>query len=182
MSKKVLIGCSKGGLPAVREFFRYSDLKDTYFVVPHIEASQIYAVLKKYGALRIKEGGEIKEGGIYVSVDEGDDYGHGNPFTVRDGKFKITDETEGGIDYFLLNMAEVYGANSVAVILSGSGKDGQLGTNVVDSVGGKVMLQTLPPISTRSFCSEMPYASNSSKEKRYFGSPRGLATLLNGMK
>lgn len=145
--KLVVIGCSMGGLTALEQILSRlpDDFRAPVAVVIHRSAKStggLVQLLRRYSALRIKEPSDkeaIQPGHIYIAPA---DY----HLLVEEGAFALsTDAPEHyarpSIDVLFETAAEAYGANTVAVVLTGASSDGARGAAAVKAAGGAVIVQ-----------------------------------------
>lgn len=138
------LGASAGGLEALELFFDSAPLKSggAYVVVMHLSRdfkSMLDDILSHHTGMRVvaaKDGMVIEADTVYVI----------QPATILEvskGKFRVTNRPTvdptglaTAVDALFLSMAEHWGANCAAVVLSGSGSDGKKGIVAVHQAGG----------------------------------------------
>jgi len=142
------IGASAGGVEALQQFFSRipSDLGIAYVVVVHLapdRKSELPAILSRCTTMPViqvadNEKAKLQPDHVYV--------------IAPDRKLEITDTSVGAspfkqprgqrtaIDLFFRSLAESHG-DGFAVVLSGGGSDGALGTRAVKEAGGVVLVQ-----------------------------------------
>lgn len=142
------IGASAGGLPALIELFKNipQNIPMAFVVVTHLirnYKSQLNIILKKHTSLpviRVEENMPIEPGNIYVLVE--------NTFiTVNSSCLNVITRNQEIINWsvniFLKTLAADFRHKSIAIILSGGGRDGLEGTLDVKKAGGHVIVQDL---------------------------------------
>ncbi|WP_299138299.1 CheR family methyltransferase [uncultured Tateyamaria sp.] len=176
----VAIGASAGGLGPCELFFDHApvDKGFAYVVIQHLSPdfrSLMDELLARHSSMpihRVEDGMVIEPNTIYLNRPR-------QVLTVSDGKFVVApEETEDvirlPIDDFFTSIAEEYGDEAVAVILSGSGSDGVRGAREIKSRGGRVFAQTP---ETAKFDS-MPRAVQSAKLEDGSAAPEDLPDLI----
>lgn len=144
------IGASAGGLDPVKELvkkIKQLDFQDTAFIlVIHQNdrfESHLLEILAPECELPMKwvEDGELLlEGHFYLCPAQHDVWVQEKRIKFLPGQKSIPGPS---IDRMLTGLALTYGASSVAIILSGTGHDGALGSHAVEQAGGRVFTQTL---------------------------------------
>jgi two-component system CheB/CheR fusion protein len=141
------IGASAGGIAALRQFFSHvaADSGLTFVVILHLSPqheSNLAALLQAHTKIPVTQVTEtvgIQPGHVYVMPP--------NKYLVlEDGNIKLTDpeRARGGhssIDLFFRTLADAYGRDAVAIVLSGTGADGTLGLRRVKEHGGFAIAQ-----------------------------------------
>jgi len=142
------IGASAGGVEALQQFFSTipTDLGFAYVVIVHLapdRKSELPAILSRCTTMPViqvadNERAKLEADHVYV--------------IAPDRKLEITDTSVGAssfkqprgqrtaIDLFFRSLAEAHG-DGFAVVLSGGGSDGVLGTRAVKEAGGVVLVQ-----------------------------------------
>jgi two-component system, chemotaxis family, CheB/CheR fusion protein len=141
------IGASAGGVAAVREFFRHvkHDGEIAYVVILHLSphhASTLPELIQSQTALavvQVNETTKIEADHVYVIPPN-------RLLRIDDGEIRVIEAERriGGlaaIDLFFRTLAEAYGKDAIAVLLSGAGSDGTLGIGAVKEAGGFVIAQ-----------------------------------------
>jgi two-component system CheB/CheR fusion protein len=141
------IGASAGGISALREFFRHvkSDSGMTYVVILHLSPeheSNLASLLQSQTSLpvtQVTETVRVEPNHIYVIPPA-------NYLAMSDGVIRLTppEKPAGGhnsIDVFFRTLADAYGRDAIAVLLSGAGSDGTLGLGRIKEQGGIVIVQ-----------------------------------------
>ncbi|MEI8293591.1 MAG: CheR family methyltransferase [bacterium] len=142
-----VIGCSAGGVDALVEFFSGipSNFECAFLVASHFPAdgeSHLVEILTRNGGLPVvwgASGAPVEPEKILVLppgrlfgienrqlLDKGELPAHGVPILI---------------DALLESVATSYGADALAVILSGTGCDGSRGARIVKNAGGLVCVQ-----------------------------------------
>ena len=167
--KLILIGCSAGGLDALRELLRPLDAKYNVpiAVVKHIghhDESLMIDVLGKDINLETIEAVECERSRAgTVSVAPG---GYHLLFE-SDGSFALSLEpvhngSRPSIDVTFESAANAYAENLVAIVLSGNNQDGSQGIETVLDTGGTVYVQD----PAQAIYPRMPEAAASVLKKR----------------
>lgn len=144
----VAVGASAGGIEALKSLVECipADLKATFVILQHLapdHESQLVKILARSAKLPCEEADEdmaVQPGRIYVLPP--DRYlkivDHGlfieEPSDPRGSRMPI--------DYFMRSLAETAGAQSIGVILSGTGSDGTLGLRAIKGAGGVTFAQS----------------------------------------
>jgi two-component system CheB/CheR fusion protein len=141
------IGASAGGVEALQSFFRAlpGNGKLSFIVVMHLGEGresampEILARCTTLPVVPIRNGLAIEPGHVYVLVSHA-------VLTVRRGQLQLRQSGAAArerhpIDVFLSSLAEDYGESAVAIILSGVGSDGTLGTKAIKERGGLTIAQ-----------------------------------------
>jgi two-component system chemotaxis response regulator CheB len=147
----VVIGTSTGGPEALRTVLPtlHADLAVPMIVVQHMPAQYTKALatrLDEMSALSVHEAEDgmvlkpgqvlIAPGGRHLQVEK-----HHHQVQVK----TVDDDPEHGcrpsVDYLLRSVADVFGRNALAVIMTGMGKDGTLGCEKLKAAGGAVLAQ-----------------------------------------
>ena len=142
------IGASAGGLEAVAELLGSLPLDAgiAVIVVQHLDPrheSLLSDILGKKTRLPVSvaRSGEIVYGDhVYVIPPD-------VTLTVRDGRIELRPRSTGRepslpVDVLLTSLADAYGENAIAVVLSGGGADGSLGVQAVRRAGGTTFAQS----------------------------------------
>ena len=175
------IGCSAGGLDILRQILsKVKRLEDAAIViVQHLSfasKSMLTDILSRdtdLPVLRAEAGTEIKPNNVYVALPKTD-------ITVKDGKI-VTNEIKEratpkpSIDTFFASLSESYAANAVAVVLSGTGRDGSYGLKAVKAAGGIVIAQE--PVTAQY--DGMPEAAIATNLVDFIWSPATIAENLS---
>ena len=142
------IGASAGGLKPIQEFFSHmpTDNGMAFVIVQHLSPdfkSLMDELLKRYTKMsihRVTDGITLAANSIYLIPPQKD-------LTVADGKLMLgkQQKTRGlnlPIDSFFDSLSQQVGEEAVAIVLSGSGRDGSRGVVKIRDAGGLVMVQT----------------------------------------
>ncbi|MGR3435565.1 MAG: CheR family methyltransferase [Shimia sp.] len=144
----VVIGASAGGLEPVEALFDATptDLGVAYVVVQHLSPdfkSLMNQLLARHSAMpieRVTDGMPLAADTIYLN-------GPREAMTIVDGRFRLEEERDQAllnmpINTILTSCAEgPMAAQTVAVILSGTGSDGTKGCAALRAAGGTVIVQ-----------------------------------------
>lgn len=142
------IGTSAGGLEALKEFFSSvpATCRHSFVVVQHLSddyRSMMAELLSKVTKLPIyeaKDNMDIQPGSIHLIPPK-------KNMTLENNKLHLYDKEIGHrlnlpIDIFFRSLASSLGANSVGIILTGTGSDGSVGAKSIKGAGGMVMVQS----------------------------------------
>ena len=147
LSPVVGIGMSAGGLEACSELLEALPAKPGLVIVliqhlaPH-HPSALATLLGLRVPLRVVEatdGMELSPDTVFVIPPD-------SFLEIVDGHVQLTPRANEQaqfhpVDFFLTSLAEVEGERAIAVILSGTGNDGVLGSRAVKETGGTVLVQ-----------------------------------------
>jgi two-component system, chemotaxis family, CheB/CheR fusion protein len=141
------IGASAGGVLALRQFFSrvVPDCGMAFVVILHMSPqheSNLPALLQSQTNLpvtQVNAAVKVEPNHIYVISPN-------NYLVIADGHIRLTEPQllRGGhtsIDLFFRTLADAYGKNAIAVLLSGTGKDGTLGLRRIKEEGGFVIAE-----------------------------------------
>ncbi len=148
MDKVVVIGASTGGPRALNQLIPQlsANLEAAFVIVQHMPVGFTRSLAERLNSLSeltVKEAepGEqleagkalVAPGGFHMVID-------------RDGKVSLNQNptvhgVRPAVDVTLLSVAQHYGKATVAVVLTGMGKDGTNGALLTHSVGGKVIAE-----------------------------------------
>ncbi len=141
------IGASAGGLEAVGQFFTNmpSDSDAAFILVQHLDPDHasrlpdLLSRLTRMPVLSAEDGMQVQPNKVFVIPP-------GKTMTIKDGALLLLARTAGAagvntIDIFLRSLAMEAGENAVAIILSGTGRDGTQGTREIKAHLGLVMAQ-----------------------------------------
>jgi two-component system chemotaxis response regulator CheB len=146
----IAIGSSTGGIPAMQEFFAALDahIDVPIFLTQHLPASFLPFLVSQLGEVvsrkvfLAQDGQRCEHGYIYIAPSSGHLQITGNG---KDKKIQICPETNGrympSVDPMFSSVAKHYGKNAIAIVLSGMGRDGLLGTEEIAERGGHVYAQ-----------------------------------------
>lgn len=142
------IGASAGGLEALQTFFTVlpNDLGIAYVIIVHLapdRKSDLPSIMRRWTSMPVTQVGDHDK--IHLERD--------HVYVIApDRKLEITDTSVGAsqfeqargqraaIDLFFRSLASARG-DGFAVVLSGSGSDGALGSRAVKEAGGLVLVQ-----------------------------------------
>ncbi len=143
----VAIGASAGGLDPFEIFFDATapNTGVAYVVIQHLSPdfqSMMGELLSRHSSMSIKpvtDGLELLPDTIYLNPPR-------TEMTLENGRFKLVPvenptQLSLPIDTFFYSLAENYGSDSIAIILSGTGSDGTRGSAVIHDIGGTVLIQ-----------------------------------------
>jgi len=141
------IGASAGGLDACQKFIGAIPLHSgmAFILIQHLDPtheSMMVELLKahtKLPVLQADEGMLLEQDHFYIIPP-------GSYLEARDGvlHLSVPRDRHGArlpFDFLLQALAENYGTNAAAVILSGTGTDGSLGLQAIKAKGGSVFVQ-----------------------------------------
>jgi two-component system CheB/CheR fusion protein len=141
------IGASAGGLLALETFFKSmpSDSQIGFVIVQHMDPthkSLLSELLQKHTKMEVKEaedGVKVKANHVYIIPPNKD-------MALFNGKLQLSDPKDvrgqrKPIDYFLRSLAMDQHEKAVAIILSGTGTEGTLGSKAIKGEGGLVIIQ-----------------------------------------
>lgn len=143
----VALGASAGGLEALEKFFDNMPVDSglAFVVVQHLSPDfkslmdELLARHTKLAIHRVTDGMTIEANSIYLIPPK-------KEMIVSGGKLLLTDKDPSQglslpIDTFLRSLANDFGRNAIAVILSGTGSDGSRGIRAIHEAGGFVLVQ-----------------------------------------
>jgi two-component system CheB/CheR fusion protein len=141
------IGTSAGGLSALEEFCQYIpvDIQAAFVIIQHLSPhfkSLMKELLERKTQLpvyEIADGMILKKGAIYVMPTQMN-------VTIKNRKFYLIN-VNSNLDNFPINLcfkslAKSYKSKAIAVLLSGTGKDGTEGLEAISHGGGIAMIQS----------------------------------------
>lgn len=144
----VAIAASAGGLSALSHVLGGlpADFPAPIAVVQHLDPhhrSLMAEILGKRTPLQVKqaeEGDKLRPGWVYIAPP---DY---HLLVNQDGTFSISQServhfVRPAADLLFESMANSYGEQAIAVVLTGSGSDGAMGVKAVKNQAGKVIVQ-----------------------------------------
>ncbi len=144
------IGASAGGLEALERFFSQvpEDAGAAYIVIQHLSPdfkSMMSEILGRKTNLPIysaEDGMEVKPNHIYLNTPRHD-------LRIENDKITLTPTVMGTqmpplpINTFFESLAKDRGPRSIAIVLSGTGTDGSLGSAAISAAGGLVISQDI---------------------------------------
>lgn len=143
------IGASAGGLEALEQLVagipapleKHASLIIAQHLSPNYKSvlSQILAKKSTFPVVEAENAQAIMPGRVYVAPADCD-------IQVTDGRISLTrpllnQAPKPSVDLLLTSLANTYGKNVIAVILSGTGTDGAKGVQTVKAKGGMVIVQ-----------------------------------------
>jgi two-component system, chemotaxis family, CheB/CheR fusion protein len=141
------MGASAGGLEAFEQFFKNMPPENgmVFILVPHLDpshASMMTDLMTRFTtmkAIEAQDGMPVEPNHLYVIPPNKD-------MALYHGKLQLSGpETPRGlrmpIDFFFRSLAEDQDERAIAVILSGTGRDGTMGMRAIHGAGGMVMVQ-----------------------------------------
>ncbi|WP_010582289.1 chemotaxis protein CheB [Schlesneria paludicola] len=142
------IGASAGGLEALERLFSRMPANTgmAFVVVQHLSPDfkslmdELLSRRTSLPVLRVENGMAVEPNSIYLIPPR-------REMILSDGKLLLTEiEPHQGlslpIDYFFRSLAQSYGRNAIAVVMSGTGSDGSRGIQDIHAAGGLVIAQT----------------------------------------
>lgn len=143
----VAMGSSAGGLSALTQVLRVlpRNFPSSIVVVQHLSPghkSWIANLLGRCTQLKVRqaEHGEILlPGTVYTAPP--DEHLLVGPGKIQLAHTQLVHFSRPSIDLLFESVAGTYGSRSIAVVLSGSGKDGSGGTRTIKEAGGVTMAQ-----------------------------------------
>ncbi len=141
----IAIGASSGGMEAIHSLFDNTpDDGVSYVIVQHLSPthkSYMAELLEKHSKLKICE----VENEMYIKPNQVYLMPKGKYMTIKNKVLYLKDIESSppntAVDIFLNSLAEDQGEKSIAVILSGMGKDGTKGVAAIKKFGGMVIAQ-----------------------------------------
>jgi two-component system chemotaxis response regulator CheB len=151
LGKLVVIGASTGGPPVIEEIMSNLPLSAQFKVaiVQHmpkgfterfarrLDSVSEYAVIEAEDGSLLRSGMALVAPGDYHMVLE-----KKNDIRVRLNKDSPINNVRPSVEPTLISASRIDGPNTIAVILTGMGKDGQIGVQFVKKSGGKVIAQS----------------------------------------
>jgi two-component system chemotaxis response regulator CheB len=177
----VVIGASTGGPVAVRELLERlpTNFAPAVLIVQHIPASftdVLAAQLSRHTALPVKEAehGEVVRGG-HVYVAPGDSH----MLISSDSRIQLNNGPKirghrPAIDVTMQAVAQVYGAKTTGIVLTGMGDDGSEGLVAIRAKGGRTFAQD----GASSVVNGMPLRARERGVVDRVGSPSEIAGWL----
>ncbi len=148
----VALGASAGGLEALKAFFAavQPDPAIAYVVITHLPASHASYLDELLGRVtplpvtQVQGGEQVQGGHVYVNAP-------GKRLGISAGRFTHDAVTERNdtptpalmpIDYFMVDLAEDVGEDSVGIVMSGTAHDGTAGLKAIRAAGGLTLVQS----------------------------------------
>ncbi len=141
------LGASAGGLGALQELFEQlpAASRTAFVVILHLSPeheSRIAELLQRYTEMpvqQVTEPTDVEGGRVYVIPPRKD-------LSMLDGQIRLSERDpsrrhRAPIDLFFRTLAEAYGRDAAAVVLSGTGSDGSVGLKRVKERGGLTFAQ-----------------------------------------
>jgi two-component system chemotaxis response regulator CheB len=144
----IAMAASAGGLMALTEVLAAlpGDLPVPVVVVQHLDPrhrSLMAEILDRRTALQVREaqeGDDLRAGTVYIAPPDHHLLVNGDG-TLSLSQSKLVHFVRPSADLLFESMAASYGDRAIAVVLTGSGKDGSLGVEGVRKMGGTVIAQ-----------------------------------------
>jgi two-component system, chemotaxis family, protein-glutamate methylesterase/glutaminase len=149
----IAIGSSTGGIPAIYEIVGNLDpsIECPIFITQHLPEAFMTFFAKQLGGLttrtvKVAEAGEqARDHHIYIAP------GHAHLVCRKERNKIIIDHQSHyarsrycpSVDAMFESVADVYGTDGMAIVLSGMGNDGVIGARAVSDVGGSVLVQDM---------------------------------------
>ncbi|MGC1480380.1 MAG: chemotaxis protein CheB [Chthoniobacterales bacterium] len=177
----VALGASAGGLEALTDFFREmpADSGMSFVVIQHLAPDHETMMPELLGRVTdmpvtlITDGVRAEPNHVYVISPNA-------TISIKDGNLRSAEPTESRghrmpIDRFFRSLADDQGEKAIAIVVSGTGRDGMLGIKSVKEAGGLVLAQEsaehdgMPTaaISTGMVDSVLPVKKMPDQLKRY---------------
>lgn len=175
------VGASAGGLDSLKRLVSTIPKGETgiaFVIVQHLNPehrSLMVELLQREAAvpvLGIEDGLEVKAEHVYIAPA-------GSLATIDEGFFHLEkighdEHNRHPVDAFLVSNAAEMGANSIGIVLSGSGNDGMKGVNSIANAGGVTLAQDL---NSAQF-SGMPRSAISSGVIDYVMPPEAMVSAI----
>jgi two-component system CheB/CheR fusion protein len=142
------IGASAGGLKAIRRFFDHVPAESgmAFVVIVHLDPdhkSQMGELIQSHTSMRVtqpEKSVRLEPNHVYVIPPD-------KNLSLNDGHIRLTPRRKTAglrapIDLFFETLAKTRGRHAVAVVLSGTGRDGTHGIRTVREEGGVTMAQS----------------------------------------
>jgi two-component system, chemotaxis family, CheB/CheR fusion protein len=147
LSPIVAIGASAGGLDALKQFFRTmpADTGAAFVVIQHLDpnheslTAEILTRFTEMPTRQVADGMHVEPNHIYVIPPntylslKGHEFHLGKPILQHGVRMPI--------DAFLSSLSEQLNEKSIAIIVSGTGSDGNLGLRAIKAAGGLAIAQ-----------------------------------------
>jgi two-component system, chemotaxis family, CheB/CheR fusion protein len=142
------LGASAGGLQAIVEFFTH--VKDegpvSYVVILHSlknhksNLREIVSRCTQLEVINIEEGMQIRQSKIYIAPQSVNvELEQGVFRTIRREPTELVNRT---IDHFFKSLSNEAGEKAIAIVMSGTGKDGTEGFQAIDNNDGVTITQS----------------------------------------
>jgi two-component system chemotaxis response regulator CheB len=144
----IAMAASAGGLMALTEVLAAlpADLPVPVVVVQHLDPrhrSLMAEILDRRTALQVREaqeGDDLRAGTVYIAPPDHHLLVNGDG-TLSLSQSKLVHFVRPSADLLFESMAASYADRAIAVVLTGSGRDGSLGVEGVKKMGGTVIVQ-----------------------------------------
>jgi two-component system chemotaxis response regulator CheB len=151
LRKLVIIGASTGGPRAVLDIMKDmpGDLPAAFLIVQHMPKGFTLSFAERIAwqsGIRTKEAEEgdvimacralVAPAGSHMVLER-----EGSEVVVRLNQDPLVNFVRPSIDVTMLSAAEIFGRNTIGVILTGMGKDGMEGARAIKRKGGTVIVQ-----------------------------------------
>lgn len=151
IKKLVVIGASTGGPKAVLDVMQNiaPDLPAVFLIVQHMPKGFTMSFAERIAwqsGVRAKEAEEgdillpgrayVAPAGSHMTVEKDRDQ-----YRIRLNQDPPVNFVRPAVDVTMLSVAETFGRNIIAVVLTGMGKDGLEGVRKIKSAGGRVIIQ-----------------------------------------
>ena len=145
--KIIAIGASTGGPPAVEEILvNLPENTPPILIVQHMPVGFTESFAKRLNRLcsfdvkEAEEGDDIQEGLALIAP------GGQHMMVTETGRIRLSDgppehSVRPAVDPMMRTVAEVYGSETIGVILTGMGRDGSSGLKAIRDKGGKTIAQ-----------------------------------------
>ena len=145
----IAIAASAGGIPALIELLGAlpPDLPAAILVVQHLDPRRLHTqlpdILDRRTPLRVaqaRDGMQLTAGRVYIAPPN-------QHLVVKNARFiglsdaPVVHFVRPAADVLFPTVAERFGSHAIAVVLSGAGRDGAVGTEAVHRAGGIVIVQ-----------------------------------------
>ncbi|MGK7396103.1 MAG: CheR family methyltransferase [Candidatus Cyclobacteriaceae bacterium M3_2C_046] len=142
------VGASAGGLQAISTFLSSFERKENFcvIIVQHLSSehkSELTSILErrsKWPVEQVTNGVELEAGKIYVAPPDKSIMISSNRLELRQERKSI--HPSPSVDHFFESLAQEAGSKAIGVILSGYGKDGTHGAEMIKKQGGFIISQT----------------------------------------
>lgn len=141
------IGASAGGVEALQHFFAHlpESTGMAFVVILHLlreKESTLADLIQQHVSMPVQQVTErvvVKPDHVYVIPPDSD-------LSMTNGYLSLTQRKDSAtrhapVDLFFRTLAQTHGANTVGIILSGSGSDGTLGLKAIKEAGGLALVQ-----------------------------------------
>ncbi len=145
--KVIVFGASAGGIDAIRQVLSQlpADLPAATLVVQHLRPdsqTRLPEYLAKYCRMQVclaEDGLLVKTGVVYVAVP-------GQHLRVGNGRLTLSSEEKENyvrpsIDVLFASAAQAFGPDVIGVVLTGTGRDGAHGCQIIKANGGTTIAQ-----------------------------------------